>query len=67
MILDKPLTDVERRNHIDMLEGCKNRICVTNDVKELFVLLGSAEYHLNYLAQSRFLELKEREADDSSN
>ena len=65
MILDKPLTQVERRNYIDMLEGCKNRICVTDDVGELFILLGSAVYQLNILAQSRYLELKEREVDES--
>lgn len=59
MLLDKPLTLLERDNKIDMLEGCKNRICVTDDVGELLSLLYSATYYLNILAQSRYLELKD--------
>ena len=61
MLLDKPLTQIERDNSIDMLIGCKNRICVTDDVKELLSLVYSATYYINILAQSRYLELKERE------
>ena len=67
MLLDKPLTRVEQENNIDMLIGCKNRICVTDDVKELLSLVYSASYYINLLAQSRYLELKEREADESIN
>ena len=67
MLLEKPLTRVERDNRIDSLEGCKNRICVTDDVGELLSLLYSATYYLNILAQSRYLELKERGSDESIN
>lgn len=59
MLMDKPLTLNERDNAIGMLEGCKNRICVTYDVKELLSLVYSANYYINLLAQSRYLELKE--------
>lgn len=59
MLLDKPLTQVEQDNKIAMLEGCKNRICVTDDVEELFSLLHSATNILNILARSRYLELKD--------
>ncbi len=61
MLLDKPLTRVERDNEIDLLEGCKNRICITDDVGELFSLLHSATNILNILARSRYLELKDGE------
>lgn len=65
MLLDIPLTRVEQENNIYMLIGCKNRICVTNDVKELLSLVYLATYYINILAQSRYLELKEREADEA--
>lgn len=61
MLLDKPLTQIERDNKIAMLEGCENRICVTDDVGELFSLLHSATSILNILARSRYLELKDGE------
>lgn len=62
MILDKPLTEIEQDNRIAILDGCKNRLCVTDDVGELFTLLYSATNCLNILAQSRYLELKESSA-----
>lgn len=66
MLIDKPLTQVERDNRIDMLEGCKNRICVTDDLDELLSLLYSATYYINILAQSRYLELMERAANETA-
>lgn len=61
MLLDKPLTEIEQDNKIAMLEGCKNRLCVTDDISELFTLLYSATNCLIILAESRYLGLKERE------
>lgn len=57
MLLDKPLTEIEQDNKIAMLEGCKNRLCVTDDISELFTLLYSATNYLIILAESRYLEL----------
>lgn len=50
-----------------MLEGCKNRLCVTDDIAELFTLLYSVTNYLIILAESRYLELKERAEDESTN
>lgn len=61
MLLDKPLTEIEQDNTILMLNGCKNRLCVTDDISELFTLLYSATNYLIILAESRYLELKECE------
>lgn len=67
MFLDKPLTEIEQDNKIAILEGCKNRLCVTDDIAELFTLLYSATNCLIILAESRYLELKERAEDESTN
>lgn len=61
MLIDKPLTQIERDNAIGMLIGCKNRLCITDDVVELLVLVASATQYIHLLAQSRYLELKDGE------
>lgn len=63
-MLDKPLCRQERDNTIDLLRGCVNRICITDDKRELVRLMGSANYHISRLAESRILELENREIDD---
>ena len=63
-MLDKPLSTTERHNAFDMLRGCCNRICVTDDPKELINLIGSAHYYVNLLAQSRILQLSEEVSSD---
>lgn len=65
MLMDKPLSNQEKFNNVDILKGCVNRICVTDDVYELFNLIGSASVYLHRLAQSRFLELKDDENNDT--
>ncbi|MCM1328061.1 MAG: hypothetical protein NC253_01345 [Ruminococcus sp.] len=60
MILDKPFTQQEFEEELRMLDGSKNRICVTHDVGELFIQLNSAVTRLNLLAYSRYLELKDK-------
>lgn len=63
-MLDKPLCRQERDNTIDLLRGCVNRICVTDDKRELVRLMGSANYYISRLGESRILELENREIDD---
>ena len=36
-------------NHYDTIIGCMNRICVSDDIKELEQMQNSAIYHLNIL------------------
>lgn len=66
-MLDKPLTRIERDNEIDLLKGCINRICVTDDEKELIRMIGSANYRISRLAESRSLELEAKKVDDFLN
>lgn len=63
-MLDKPLRRRERDNTIDLLRGCVNRICVTDDKLELVRLMGSANYYISRLAENRILELENQEIDD---
>lgn len=63
-MLDKPLSRKERDFEIDLLRGCVNRICVTDEKLELVRLVGSANYHISRLAESRILELENREIDN---
>lgn len=63
-MLDKPLSRQERDNTIDLLRGCINRICVTDDKLELVRLTGSATCYISRLSESRILELENREIDD---
>lgn len=60
----KVLSRQERDNMIDLLRGCVNRICVTDDERELIRLMGSANHYISRLAESRSLELENREIDN---
>ena len=64
-ILDKPLSDIKFTDERDALKLHEYRMCVTNDVGELIQQLGFAVDRLNLLAYSRYLGLKEREADEA--
>lgn len=66
-MLDKPLTRRERDNEINLLEGCINRICITDNEKELIRMIGSANYRISRLAESRSLELEAKKVDDFLN
>lgn len=61
--LNKPLNYQEKSNLIDMLIGCKNRICVTDDIFELVKLQGYACEYISLLAQNRLLELELKQND----
>ena len=63
-ILDKPLSDIEFTNELNMFKGNEYRMFVTDNVVELIQQLGFAVDRLNLLAYSRYLLLKEREADE---
>lgn len=63
-MLNKVLSYQERDNTIDLLRGCVNRICITDDKRELVRLMGSANYYISRLAESRILELENREIDN---
>ena len=59
-LLDKPLTQQEKRNMLDMLDGNIARICVSDDPEEIVRSLGFAIDRLSTIAYSRVKELKER-------
>ena len=59
-LLDKPLTQQEKRNMLDMLDGNIARICVSDDPEEIVKSLGFATDRLSMIAYSRLKELKER-------
>ena len=64
-ILDKPLSDIKFTDELEELKINEYRMCVTNDVGELIQQLGFAVDRLNLIAYSRYLLLKEREADEA--
>lgn len=64
MFQDTILTDQERRNLIDMIIGSINRICVTDDYKEIVGMFASVNMNLSKLAQSSILRIRE-ENDES--
>lgn len=59
-LLDKPLTEQEKRNVLDLLDGNIARICVSDDIEEILKSLGFATNRLSMLAYSRVKELKEQ-------
>lgn len=60
---DKPFTHFEKDDQLRSLDGCICRICVSEDPLEIVRMLGFANHYLGMLAQSRMLELKEKEQD----
>lgn len=66
-MLSKKLSSKEKDNTIDLLRGCVNRICVTDDLKELIGLIGSANYYISRLADNRALELETKKVNDFLN
>lgn len=55
--LDKPLTNKEKREILDMLNGNINRISVSNDIEEIIYQLNFAVDRLSTIAYSRIKEL----------
>lgn len=57
--LDTPLSQQEFSNEVDLLNGCINRICVTDSFFELCRYYSIAIERLSTILESRFAELKE--------
>ena len=55
------MTESERKEMLftaDMIQGAINRICVTNDIKELKRMIKSVQSNLKKLATMRYVELE---------
>ena len=48
----------EYRNAVDMLEGCKNRICVTDDLEELKRLRDGAHFYIDGMFEYRKAQIE---------
>lgn len=59
-LLDKPFTEIEKGNTLQMLEGCICRICVSDDPEEIVRMVGFANDYISMLAYSRMIQLKGR-------
>ena len=60
-LLDRPFTNDEKREILDMLRGNISRISVSNDIEEIMCQLNFAVDRLSAVAYSRIKELTERE------
>lgn len=58
-LLNRPFTNDEKRQILDILQGNINRISVSNDVEEIVCQLNFAVDRLSAVAYSRIKELKE--------
>ena len=58
-LLDRPFTNEEKRQVLDMLRGNINRISVSNDIEEIVCQLNFAVDRLSAVAYSRIKELTE--------
>ena len=56
-LLDRPFTNEEERQILDMLRGNINRISVSNDIEEIMCQLNFAVDRLSAVAYSRNNEL----------
>ena len=56
-LLDRPFTNDEKRQILDMLRGNINRISVSNDIEEIMCQLNFAVDRLSAVAYSRIKEL----------
>ena len=54
-LLDKPFTEMEKDNTLQMLDGCICRICVSNDPEEIVRMVGFANDYISMLAYSRMM------------
>ena len=59
-LLDKPFNHLEKEDAIRSLNGCICRICVSDDPLEITRMLGFANDYLAMLAQSRMMQLEEK-------
>ena len=60
-LLDRPFTNDEKRQILDMLQGNINRISVSNDIEEIMRQLNFAVDRISAVAYSRIKELTEED------
>ena len=60
-LLDTPFNYAEKEDALRSLDGCICRICVSEDPLEIVRMLGFANEYLAMLAQSRMMQLKEKD------
>lgn len=65
-LLDAPYSRQEKHNQLDMLHGCICRLSVSDDPVEVVRMLGFANDYLSMVAQSRIMELLQKEAADET-
>lgn len=58
------MTHKEMLNQTDLLKGSINRICITDDIEELFQMYRSAQYRLNTIFDYSYAILSGLKADD---
>ena len=59
-LLDKPFNHFEKEDILRSLDGCICRICVSEDPLEIVRMVGFANDYIAMLAQSRMMQLKEK-------
>ena len=57
-LLDKPFTNREKDDKLQMLDGCICRICVSDDPEEIVRMVGFANDYISMLAYSRMIQLR---------
>ena len=57
-LLDRPFTNDEKREVLNMLQGNINRISVSDDIEEILCQLNFAVDRISSVAYSRIKELK---------
>lgn len=55
---------IEISNNVNMLEGCKNRMCVTDDAEELVRLYGGLIRYATALFELNCERICDKEDDD---
>ena len=56
-LLDNSMTRKEIYTATDMLEGCVNRLCVSNDQLEIVRMVEFINDYASMIAQSRIMEM----------
>ena len=60
-LLDKSFDNHEKEDTLRSLDGCICRICVSDNPLEIARMVGFANSYISMLAQSRMLQLQEKE------
>ena len=60
----KPMNPAEKDNCIRMLQGCINRICVSDDPFEIVSLVAGANSYLADLACNSLARIRSKEVSD---